>query len=121
MSAGPGTLARVTAPLAPADPLFNRLNDLGERHPWLWLGMTPPDPRRPLPVRAHVWIAVTGVAGAALVELVAHRRGVLSSGSTLTAERVGTAVTGLAIWAAATGAWDRRVHRRRGWRALVRR
>ena len=107
-------VTRATAPLAGADPLLDRLADLGERHPWLWLGLTPPDPRRPLPVRAHVWILATGLAGATGVEAVAAARGELSQGRVLAAERALTAAVGVVLWAMSVGAWERR--RRRSWR-----
>ncbi len=72
----------------------------------------PPDPRRPLPARVHVWYVVTNVAAAGAVEGALAAGGELPSGRRLWFERLATALVGLGLWAMSVGAWERR---RRRW------
>ena len=104
---------RLTAPFARADPVFHALTDLGERHPWLWLGMRPPDPRRSLPAQAHVWYLGAGVVGFVLGELLELALGVRPIGRALQRERATSVATGVVVWLLGWGAWERRARRRR--------
>lgn len=79
----PGLAARLTAPVAWADPACNAIADWGERHPWVWFPIGPPDPRKPLGPREHTWLVVTSLLGTVAFEAVASARGTLATGREL--------------------------------------
>lgn len=113
-------IERATRPFAALDPAFDAMADFArDRAPWMWLPLTPPDPRKPLPTSAHVWTVTTSFAGAALVEAPLAGQGQLASGRRLWSERAWTFVSAAVLYALSLGAWERRLARRPWWRRLA--